>query len=186
MLLIAGLGNPGARYEETRHNMGFMTLDRLSALLDIPVSRTGFSGRYGQGVVDGRRVMLLKPHTYMNDSGRSLSEAVRYFGVESADLMVLYDDIDLPPGMVRVRARGGPGTHNGMKSIVEWLGTEEFPRVRMGVGMPPVKEQLIDWVLGRPGEEERPLLSEARERAADAADAWVRRGIEAAMREYNG
>lgn len=186
MRLIAGLGNPGVRYAGTRHNMGFAALDRLAGLWGVSLSRRGYAGVYGQGTVDETRVTLLKPHTFMNDSGRSIAEAVRYLGVEPAGLLVLYDDIDLPPGAVRVRAGGGAGTHNGMRSVLEWLGTEEFPRIRMGVGAPPVREQLIDWVLGRPGETDRPLLRDAAERAAQAADAWLRRGIDAAMREYNG
>jgi PTH1 family peptidyl-tRNA hydrolase len=185
MLLIAGLGNPGVCYAGTRHNMGFRALAHLAALWEIPVTRTGFSGRYGQGSVDGKRVMLLAPHMYMNDSGISVAGAASYFGVEPADTLLLYDDIDLPCGAVRVRAQGGPGTHNGMRSVVGHLGTENFPRVRMGVGAPPDGISLADWVLSRPDAGEDALLEAASRRAAEAADAWVRRGIDAAMNEYN-
>ncbi|NLG37202.1 MAG: aminoacyl-tRNA hydrolase [Clostridiales bacterium] len=185
MLLIAGLGNPGARYAGTRHNMGFRALAHLAGRWEIPVTRTGFSGRYGQGSVDGKRVMLLAPHTYMNDSGLCVAEAVSYFRVAPADTLLLYDDIDIPCGAVRVRAQGGPGTHNGMRSVVGHLGTEDFPRVRIGVGAPPDRTALVDWVLGRPGSEEDALLEAASRRAAEAADAWARRGIDAAMNEYN-
>lgn len=183
--IIAGLGNPGPRYAKTRHNMGFWVTDMLSRELDIPLSRRGFDGMYGQGEWAGQKVLLLQPMTYMNDSGRCVAKAVRYFGVQPGDVLLIYDDIDLPPGRVRVRAQGGPGTHNGMRSVVQALGTEAFPRIRVGIGPPPSRERLIEWVLGTPSEEERAILAPAVSQAALAARLWLQKGVEAAMAQVN-
>jgi PTH1 family peptidyl-tRNA hydrolase len=183
--LIVGLGTPGPRYAQTRHNMGFRTAAILSRHMDIPLTRKGYGGVYGQGIYEGQKVLLLMPETYMNDSGRSVAQAARYFGTAPENILLIYDDIDLPVGRVRMRGQGGAGTHNGMRSVVEHLGTEAFPRVRIGVGQPPRKEMLVDWVLGIPSAEERTVLDPALDRAADAAAAWLTQGLETAMARAN-
>jgi PTH1 family peptidyl-tRNA hydrolase len=186
MMLVAGLGNPGAQYANTRHNVGFDTIDYLAASYRIPLNRVRHKALTGEGIIQGRKVMLIKPQTFMNLSGEAISELVRFYKVPPADLIVIYDDIDLAVGRVRVRPGGSAGTHNGMRSIVERLGTTAFPRVRIGVGKPPPGWKLADFVLSRFSGEERPLVNEAVERAADAVPAILLAGAEATMSRYNG
>jgi len=186
VLIIAGLGNPGARYQDTRHNVGFRAVELLARQLDIPMTRNGFDGLFGMGTVEGQRIMLIQPQTYMNESGRCLKQVTDYYRAEPAQLLVIYDDIDLPAGKLRVRLKGGPGTHNGMRSIVTQLGTQDFPRIRIGVDQPPVKEALVDWVLGRPQGEQAQAIDQALDRAAQAAELFIRQGVQAAMQQYNG
>ncbi|MFA7637663.1 MAG: aminoacyl-tRNA hydrolase, partial [Monoglobales bacterium] len=136
MYIIVGLGNPGAKYETTRHNMGFITIDYLSRELNIPVNRLGFKSLYGQGVIGGEKVILVKPQTFMNLSGQTVKEIVDFFKVPAENLIVIYDDINIPLGKLRIRPFGSDGGHNGMKNIIYLLQSDKFPRIRVGVGMP--------------------------------------------------
>ena len=186
MFVIAGLGNPGAQYDRTRHNVGFDTLDYFAAEYRISLNRSKHKGMVGEGVVQGNKVILVKPQTFMNLSGDSLHEVLHFYKVPPENLIVVYDDIDLAVGKLRIRPRGSAGTHNGMRSILARLGTEEFPRVRIGVGRPPAGWQLADYVLSRFSGEEREAVNGAIERASTALAAIMQGGAEAAMSRYNG
>jgi len=186
MFVIAGLGNPGAQYERSRHNVGFDTIDFFAAEYRITLNRVRHKGLVGEGVVQGNRVILVKPQTFMNLSGESLQEVLHFYKVPPANLIVVYDDIDLAVGKVRIRPRGSAGTHNGMRSILGRIGTEEFPRVRIGVGRPPAGWQLADFVLSRFSGEERTAINDAIARASTALAAVMQSGAEAAMSRYNG
>ena len=147
MILIVGLGNPESDYGNTRHNMGFNVINKISSRFDVPVSRSKFKGIYGIGEICGKKVMLLKPLTFMNLSGESVREAMDFYKINPEDVLVIYDDIDLEPGTIRIRKSGGPGTHNGMKSVISELNEKGFTRIRVGTGMPEFKELLIPYVL---------------------------------------
>lgn len=185
MKLLIGLGNPGAEYAHTRHNAGFEVIDRLSALYDIPVDRAKCRGLAGEGRVNGERVILLKPQTFMNLSGDCVADALRWYKVGPQDTMIFSDDIDLPLGTIRVRPFGGAGTHNGWRDILLKTGSDRFPRVRVGVGGKPPEWDLADWVLSRYAAEDRPAMDAAFKRAAEAADCFVTHGIEEAMNIFN-
>lgn len=174
MWLIAGLGNPGAQYTQTWHNCGFMSLDVLAQRNRIPVGKTKFKGEFGQGTISGEKVVLLRPHTFMNLSGESIREALQYFKIAPENLIVLYDDIDLPRGSVRVRPSGGPGTHNGMKSIISCLGTQNFPRIRVGCGPVPQHWDLADFVLSEITKDDQEQMFSAFVSAAEAAEKLIR------------
>jgi peptidyl-tRNA hydrolase, PTH1 family len=185
MHLVAGLGNPGMQYAESRHNMGYWALDELSKLWKLPFKSERMKGYFSSGSAAGGSVALIKPTTFMNNSGICLADAVRNLRVDYSEIIVVYDDMDLPVGKIRIRLKGGPGTHNGMKSIVNELGTGDFIRVRIGIGTPSEGLDTINFVLGRPEGEEKKLLSESVARAALAVDAIVRFGAETAMQRYN-
>ncbi|MBQ6401875.1 MAG: aminoacyl-tRNA hydrolase [Firmicutes bacterium] len=184
MFVIAGLGNPGKQYEKTRHNMGFLALDVLADRERIPVSRQKHHALIGDGKIGGERVMLVKPQTYMNDSGQALGEILRYYQLPPENLIVICDDMDLPAGAIRIRKKGGAGTHNGMKSVILHVGSEGFPRIRVGIGKSR-PEDWKDFVLNRIGSEDEDRLMEAAKTAAEAAEAIVRFGIDIAMNRYN-
>ena len=183
MWLVVGLGNPGRRYRGTRHNVGWEVVDRLSARWDLPVSREEEEALVGRGEIAGQEVLLAKPLTYMNRSGEAVRGLVRRYGVQPQEILVIYDDVDLPVGAIRIRPRGSSGGHHGMASVLEALGTSEIPRVRVGIGRP--RGETAEYVLSRFSSEERPLIEEAMERAADAVEAILREGTEAAMNRYN-
>ena len=185
MYMIVGLGNPGREYAQTRHNMGFLTLEVLAARWQIPVAFKGFQGLYGKGLAEGQKVMLVAPQTYMNASGECVGAMARFFDVPIDHILVIYDDIDLPVGRLRVRQAGSAGTHNGMKSLVTHLGGGGFPRIRVGVGKPEPGVSLVDYVLGVPPKTERATLEQAMQAAADAAAAIIRGGMDEAMRFAN-
>lgn len=185
MIAIAGLGNPGLRYARTRHNAGFETVDLLSAMLRIPVSRSRFHALVGEGSYQGVRLVLLKPQTYMNLSGQSIAEAMRWYKIEPQHMLIISDDIDLPPGVIRLRSKGGAGTHNGWKSILQETGTDLFPRIRIGTGAPPPQWDLADWVLTGYSEENRQVMENAFALAAEAALCFAEHGIDLAMNRYN-
>lgn len=185
MFLVAGLGNPGMQYEKTRHNMGYLAADELAKLWKLSFKSERMRGYFASGNAAGGAVALIKPTTYMNNSGLCLADAIRNLRVDFSELVVIYDDMDLPVGKIRIRLKGGPGTHNGMKSIVYELGTEDFIRVRIGIGTPPEGVDTVDYVLGRPEGEELKLLTEAVAKAAQAVDAIVRFGAETAMQRFN-
>ena len=184
MYVIAGLGNPGKEYEKTRHNMGFLVLDRISEEHGIPLSRAKHDALIGKGSIAGRQVMLVKPQTYMNESGRSLGAILRYYGLEPDRLIVIYDDMDLEPGAIRIRKKGSAGSHNGMRSIISHLGGDDFPRIRVGIGRPSYADWK-DFVLGKVSAEEGGKIEEAVKMAADAAVDILKNGIDRTMNRYN-
>lgn len=185
MKLIVGLGNPGAAYRHTRHNVGFEVLDRLASRLDLEFSREKFGGQIAGARVEGEKVLLLKPLTYMNLSGESVAQAARFHADSPADILVVYDEVDLPVGALRLRKQGSAGTHNGMKSVVEGLGTDEVPRLRVGVGAELTRGERIAHVLGKFKPEERDVIEQAIERAVDACVCFLKEGLDAAMNRFN-
>lgn len=184
MYIIAGLGNPGRKYENTRHNIGFIALDLLAERNDIKVNKLKHKALVGEGRISGQKVLLVKPQTYMNLSGQSLREVMAYYKEDPQNLIVIYDDIDIPEGTIRIRKKGSAGTHNGMRSIVYDLASDQFLRIRIGMGTER-KSELKDFVLGGFSKEEKDLLEGAVKRAALAAERIVEKGIEKAMNEYN-
>ncbi|MCR4842219.1 MAG: aminoacyl-tRNA hydrolase [Eubacterium sp.] len=188
MWLIAGLGNPGDKYAHTRHNMGFDTLDMIIEEHHIPQAGNGrkFSGMYGKGMIGSEKVIALKPMTYMNESGRSIAPLAKYYGVDvNTHLIVIYDDLDLEAGDIRIRAKGSAGGHNGMKSIISCLGTQEFIRIRVGVGKRPENFDQINYVLSRPRGEEEKLVRQGQEAAAKAVELIVEGKFDEAMNRFN-
>lgn len=184
--LIAGLGNPGPKYVGTRHNTGWSALDVLAERHAISVSRSRFQGLTGTGEIAGQRVLLLKPATFMNLSGRAVAEAAKFYHIPPEHIIVLSDDISLPTGQIRVRGKGSAGGHNGLKSIIASLGSENFPRVKVGVGAKPHPDyDLAAWVLSRFTGEDLAVMQEAYERAADAVEWILREGVESAQNHCN-
>jgi len=184
MYIITGLGNPGKRYENTRHNLGFITIDYLARENNIKVNKIKHKALVGEGTISGHKVLLVKPQTYMNLSGESVREVVEYYKIDAEDLLVIYDDIDLPAGQLRIRKKGSAGTHNGMRSIIYQIQTDMFPRLRIGIGTDR-KTGLIGHVIGGFKKEERRIMEDAVERAAKAVELILSEGVERAMAEYN-
>ncbi len=185
--LIVGLGNPGREYETTRHNAGFRALDILADKLGCRVDKLKYQGLYGQTSYKGAKLLLLKPQTYMNLSGRSVLQLSAFFRVPPKNIIVMFDDISLDPGRLRIRADGSAGGHNGIKSIIAELGSQDFPRVKIGVGAKPHPDfDLADWVLSHFTAQEEKALQPALERAADAALAIIDSGIPEAANRFNG
>ena len=186
MYLIVGLGNPGRQYDGTRHNMGFDTLDYLIEKHQIPQGGVKFNAMYGKGIIGGEKVILMKPLSFMNLSGGPVREMVNYFKIDpETEMIVIYDDIDLEPGQLRIRKQGSAGGHNGIKDIIRQLGTQKFLRVKVGVGAKPKGWDLADHVLGRFSDSDRRLVDEAIGKAGDAEELMLSRGVDAAMNEYN-
>ena len=186
MYLIAGLGNPTRQYEHTRHNIGFDTITYLADHYHISMNTKKFQGICGSGYIEGQKVLLLMPQTYMNLSGQSVSEAAAFYKLDpAAEVIVIYDDIALEPGNIRVRKKGSAGGHNGIKNIIAHLGTQEFQRIRIGVGEKPKEYDLADYVLGRFSAEDRKLVEEAFANAADAVRLMVQGKTDEAMNLYN-
>ena len=186
MKLIVGLGNPTVKYDKTRHNVGFEVIDRLVDKYNIPLDVSKHKGIYGKGKIEGLTVILLKPMTYMNLSGESIREVASYYKILPEDIIVIYDDINLDVGRLRIREKGSAGGHNGIKNIISQLGTEEFPRIRIGVGMKPPKMELVDYVLSRFSQEEQSLMDQGYERACEALKLLLADDIPAAMNQFNG
>jgi PTH1 family peptidyl-tRNA hydrolase len=185
--LIVGLGNPGKQYERTRHNAGFRTIDLLAQKLGCKIDKAKFQGLYGQVNYNQKKLYLLKPLTYMNLSGRSVLQLSAYFSIPPQRIIVLFDDISLEPGRLRIRADGSAGGHNGIKSIIQELGSQEFPRVKIGVGAKPHPEQdLADWVLSSFSAAEEKALAESLPQAAEAALSIIERGIPETANRFNG
>ena len=181
--LIVGLGNPGEKYAHTRHNAGFEVLDLLEEKYGVKLRKKVLQPWQEAEWTDGKKkVVLCRPLTYMNNSGEAVKKIMARYRAPAEQTMVIYDDIDLPPGKIRVRRNGGPGTHNGMRSVIGETGTENFPRIRVGTGDRPAGQDLAGWVLGRPGPEERPRMEEAFAAAAACAAEWTEHGIDAAIR----
>ncbi len=185
--LIVGLGNPGREYENTRHNCGFRAIDIIAEQLHCKLDKAKFQGLYGQTVYNGKKLYLLKPQTFMNLSGRSILQLSAYFHIPPQRIVVLFDDISLEPGRLRLRSEGSAGGHNGLKSIIAELGSQEFPRVKIGVGAKPHPDyNLADWVLSAFSAQEEKLLAPALERAAQAALAIVDVGVYEASNRFGG
>ena len=184
MYIIVGLGNPGKKYEHTRHNMGFLALDLLADKYGIKVDRLKFKALTGEGRIEGKKVLLVKPQTYMNLSGESVRDVMNFYKEPIENLIVIYDDIDLPEGTLRIRSKGSAGTHNGMRNIVYLLGDDGFPRIRVGIGAAG-GEDWKDFVLDEISKKDQQLLSGSLDRAAEAACASLSEGIDIAMNQWN-
>ncbi|MCF0228527.1 MAG: aminoacyl-tRNA hydrolase [Parasporobacterium sp.] len=185
MFLIAGLGNPTKKYEHTRHNAGFDCIDILASRLAIKVNKIRSNALTGAGTFGGEKVVLIKPQTYMNLSGQAIQELMHFYKTDPEHLIVIYDDTDLDVGKLRIRKNGSAGGHNGMKDIIKMIGTQEFPRIRVGIGHRPEYMDMVDFVLGRPQGDERRTLDEALEKAAMAAEDIIAKGMDHAMNSYN-
>ena len=184
--LIVGLGNPGREYEKTRHNTGFRAMDILAEKLNAKVDRLKFQGLYTQVNYGGKKLFLLKPQTYMNLSGESVGEAARFYKIPADHVLVISDDVSLPAGKLRIRGGGSAGGHNGLKNIIQHLGTDKFPRIKVGVGSPrPGEHDMVDWVMGKPMGEDRTAVEDALDRAGEAAKALITEGIDRAMNRFN-
>jgi PTH1 family peptidyl-tRNA hydrolase len=186
MFVIAGLGNPGSKLDKTRHNMGFDAIDLMAEKYNIKVNKLKHKALIGDGTINNEKVLLVKPQTYMNLSGESIREAMEWYKVPVENLIVLYDDVDIPIGRVRVRPSGSSGTHNGMKSVIYQLQSDAFPRVRIGIGRAPEGWDMADFVLGKFSPEERKAVDSALANAVDAAVTIISSGVEKAMGIYNG
>lgn len=185
MHLIVGLGNPTKQYEGTRHNVGFETIDRIAAENQIRVEEKKHKALYGSGYIEGEKVILAKPQTFMNLSGESVRELSDYYKIPAENIIVIYDDISLDVGQLRIRKKGSAGGHNGIKNIIANLGTDVFPRIKIGVGEKPKKYDLADYVLGHFSKEDRELMEEGYDRADHAVGMILNGEIEAAMNQYN-
>ncbi len=184
--LIVGLGNPGDKYDGTRHNAGFLAVDALADKGRFRISRVKFKALTAQGSVGGQGALVMKPTTYMNLSGEAVGEAARFYHIPPANVLVISDDVDLPLGKLRIRTGGSAGGHNGLKSIIQHLGTDQFPRIKIGVGGKPHPDyDMADWVLGKLRGEDRKVLDEAAERAAEAAACLLKDGAQKAMNRFN-
>lgn len=186
MYVVVGLGNPGKQYDKTRHNVGFDVIDILAKEYGISVSKIKHKALIGEGRVGNEKVLLVKPQTYMNLSGETLIDIYNYYKIDMENIIVVYDDIDLDVGKIRIRKKGSGGTHNGMRSITKCLGSNDFPRVRVGVSKPRPGQDLADFVLSRFRKEENDDVELGLEKAAKAVDAMIRENIDLAMNKYNG
>lgn len=184
--LIVGLGNMGDQYEHTRHNVGFDVVDAIADKLDIPVQRLKFKALTNTAALSGERVLLMKPVTFMNLSGEAVEPAAAFYKVPPDHILVLSDEVALPPGKLRVRSSGSAGGHNGLKNIIAHLHTDQFPRIRVGVGQKPHPDyDMADWVLGKPQGEDRKAIDDAVKRAAQAVECYIKEGPQAAMSRFN-
>ena len=184
MFLIVGLGNPGKEYDGTRHNIGFAAIDYIADKYNIELNRIKFKGVFGEGLINGKKVILLKPTTYMNLSGESIREVVNFYKISNEEIIVIYDDISLEVGRIRIREKGSHGGHNGIKSIIANLGTDVFPRVKIGVGAP--KGNLVSHVLGKFSDEEVEILRESIKASSDATSIIISNNTKEAMNKLNG
>ncbi len=193
-MLIVGLGNPGAKYKSTRHNIGFMAVDYLAEANGIRFTKDTFKSQWGSAVILGRELILAKPVTFMNLSGVAVRSLSDYFHIEPKDIVVIYDDIDLEFGILRIRAKGGSGGHKGMESIIEHLGTKDFPRIRLGIGRPEMQGQgsrvkgqveVADYVLSNFKPDEKDVLKQMLDRTNEAVDVILKDGVEKAMNKFN-
>ncbi len=183
--LIAGLGNPGSKYENTRHNMGFRTVELLAEQKGVKLNKVKFKSAYNLMEFAGARCLVMKPQTYMNLSGEAVREAAQFYKIPADRVLVIYDDVSLPVGKLRVRPTGSAGGHNGIKNIIAHLGTQDFPRIKIGTGAPEEKDGMIDWVIGVPSQKEREVLLEAFKRAIEAAACVIEHGCQRAMNDFN-
>lgn len=186
MKLIAGLGNPGAEYENTRHNIGFDVIDRISGKHNIAVKSMEKHGLVGKGMIGSEKVILVKPQTFMNLSGVCVAGLADYYSLDISDVLIIYDDVSLDIGKIRIRPNGSAGGHNGIKNLINELGTQDFQRIRVGVGKKPMHYDLADWVLGHFKKDEREIMYKSVGLAAEAVESILDRGIGFAMNMYNG
>ncbi len=186
MYLIAGLGNPGREYQMTRHNIGFHAIDRLADLYGIKVNKLKYKSLWGECAIGGEKAIIVKPQTYMNLSGEAISEFARFYKIEPDNIIIIHDDVSLAPGRMRIRPKGSAGGHNGLKSIIYCLSSDEFVRIKIGVGAPEHKEyDLADYVLGHFTKDEIPVLEEVIDRSIKAAETVIRSGVQTAMNKFN-
>ena len=185
MYLIVGLGNPEPEYSKTRHNMGFDVINKLSAKYEIEVKKEKFNGLFGSGVIEGKKVILLKPQTFMNASGECVEKFAKFYKIEAKDIITIFDDIDIETGTMKIRKKGGAGSHNGMKSVVEELQSTDFARIRVGIGQPEFKSDMINYVIGKVPQEEQEILQQGVEKAAKAVEEILKNGIDIAMNKFN-
>ena len=185
--LVVGLGNPGPKYEHTRHNMGFLTVDLLAEQAGVKLNKVKFKSAYNILRFAGAKCLVMKPQTYMNLSGEAVREAAQFYKIPADHVLVIYDDVSLPVGKLRVRPTGSAGGHNGLKNIIAHLGSDQFPRIRLGVGGKPHPDyDMADWVLGKFQGEDKKAVEAAVKKAADAAECLIREGVDKAMNQYNG
>lgn len=184
--MLVGLGNPGREYRDTRHNVGFMAVDRLCATFGIRLSRLQSKALVGTGMIENHKVVLVKPHTYMNLSGQAVTSLMRFYRITQKQLLIFNDDIDLPVGTIRIRAEGGSAGNRGLASIIQQLGSQEFPRLRIGVGRPPGQKEAADYVLKSFSKDDLEIMTIVLDRVVDAAKVFICEGLEAAMNQFNG
>ena len=185
MFLIVGLGNPEEEYSNTRHNMGFDTINKLANEYNIKINKNKFKGLCGSGIIENEKVILLKPQTYMNLSGESIKEAMAFYKIKSENIIVIYDDIDIEPGIIKIRKKGGPGGHNGMKSVISEIDTQNFSRIRIGIGKPENKGQLIEYVIGKMPQTDKDILEKATILGKEAILEIIKNGVDIAMNKFN-
>ncbi len=185
MYLIVGLGNPEPEYSHTRHNMGFDVINKIASKYEIELTRTKFNGIYGSGIIEEEKVILLKPQTFMNLSGQSIKPFVDFYKIPLENVLVIFDDMDVNVGSIKLRKKGGPGTHNGAKSVVHELVSEDFPRIRVGIGRPVDEYDAIDYVIGKLEEETYEKLERGIDKAAEAVTEYLKSGIDITMNKFN-
>lgn len=185
MYLIVGLGNPEPEYSKTRHNMGFDVINKLAKKYNINLNKSNFNAIYQNAIIEGEKVILVKPQTYMNSSGESVKQFVNFYKIPIENVLVIYDDMDTEIEKIRIRSKGGPGSHNGMKSLIYELNSEEFPRIRVGIGRPKNEFDRIDYVIGHINEEEYKRLEIGQNKAVDAISYFIKNGIDNTMNKYN-
>lgn len=185
MYIIVGLGNTGIQFKNTKHNIGFITIDYFAEKHKILINKKKHKAKIGEGIIEGEKVILAKPQTYMNASGESVMELVNWYKTDLSKLIIIYDDIDLPTGKLRIKPSGGSGTHNGMKSIIYLLNSKDFPRLRIGIGKQPEKMDLGDYVISRFKKEDVALMEEAVKNASNALEEIITKGINPSMNKYN-
>ena len=186
MVLIVGLGNPENEYANTRHNMGFDTINKLAKQYNIEINKHKFKGIYGTGMIENEKVILLKPQTYMNLSGESVIEAMQFYKIQLENVIVIYDDMDIEPGKIKIRKKGSAGSHNGMKSVIQQVNSEEFTRIRVGIGTPEYKNDRIQYVLGEiASQEDKQKLEMGTNMAKEAVIEMIKHGVDTAMNKFN-
>lgn len=185
MYLIVGLGNPESDYAKTRHNMGFRVINELAKQYEIDIARKKFRSEYENAIIEGQKVILVKPKTFMNVSGEAIIEFVNFYKIELDKIIIIYDDMDIEPGKIRIRKSGSPGSHNGMKSVVHFLNSENFPRIRVGIGKPREDENVIEYVIGSIPEEDEKDLETGVNLAKEAVIELLKNGIDLAMNRFN-
>ena len=185
MYLIVGLGNPEEEYAKTRHNMGFDTINKIAENNNIKENKNKFNSLYGIGEIEGEKVILLKPQTYMNLSGNAVRDFMKFYKLTPSNLIVIFDDLDIEPGIIKIRKKGGPGTHNGMKSVVSEINSQDFCRIRVGIGEPKFKNDLLNYILTKIPDDEYEILKKSISNAETAVNEIVKSGIDSAMNKYN-
>lgn len=185
MYLIVGLGNPEEEYANTRHNMGFDTINELAKKKEIEITKKKFEALYGSGFINQEKVILVKPQTYMNLSGQAVRQFMDFYKLEKENLIIIYDDMDIEPSIIKIRKKGGPGGHNGMKSIIQHIGTDEFKRIRIGIGRPKEEFDKINYVIGSVNEEQHNILQKGVSKAVVAVEEIIQNGVDKAMNKLN-